>query len=138
MFVIDESKCLDIPIWELSIILEHLPFLPGYKQILHQLLVLRKLAHVVLLTITATSCRVACSLHAIAPLQSSWTPWHNFHPSCSPPRSPRPQPRGPDALRGSQFQAHLCNLVSQCAELHIDFFLKLRQPHVNSAFDYLH
>ena len=28
---IDESKCLDIPIWEFSIIFEHLPFLPGYK-----------------------------------------------------------------------------------------------------------
>ena len=29
--VVDESKCLDIPIWEFSIIWEHLPFLPGYK-----------------------------------------------------------------------------------------------------------
>ena len=27
--VVDESICLDIPIWELSIILEHLPLLPG-------------------------------------------------------------------------------------------------------------
>ena len=27
--VVDESKCLDIPIWEFSIICEHLPFLPG-------------------------------------------------------------------------------------------------------------
>ena len=26
--MVDESVCLDIPIWELSIILEHLPFLP--------------------------------------------------------------------------------------------------------------
>ena len=42
--VVDESKCLDIPILEFSIILEHLPFLAGYKQILHQLLVLRNLA----------------------------------------------------------------------------------------------
>ena len=42
--VVDESKCLDIPIWEISIILEHLPFSPGYKEILHQLLVLRTLA----------------------------------------------------------------------------------------------
>ena len=25
-FVVDESKCLDIPIWECSIVLEHLPF----------------------------------------------------------------------------------------------------------------
>ena len=41
--VVDESKCLDIPIWEFSIILEHLPFLPGYKQILRQLLVLREM-----------------------------------------------------------------------------------------------
>ena len=24
--VVNESKCLDIPIWEFSIILEHLPF----------------------------------------------------------------------------------------------------------------
>ena len=42
--VVDESKCLDIPIWQFSIILEHLPFLPGYKQILRQLLVLRNKA----------------------------------------------------------------------------------------------
>ena len=41
--VVDESKCLDIPILECSIILEHLPFLPGYKQILHPLLDLRTL-----------------------------------------------------------------------------------------------
>ena len=37
--VVDESKCLDTPIWEFSVIFEHLPFLPGYKQILRQLLV---------------------------------------------------------------------------------------------------
>ena len=42
--VVDESKCLDIPIWEFSIILEPLPFLLGYQQILHPLLVLRTLA----------------------------------------------------------------------------------------------
>ena len=42
--VVDESKCLDIPIWEFSKILEHLPFLLGYTQILHQQLVLRTLA----------------------------------------------------------------------------------------------
>ena len=42
--VVDESKCLDIPILEFSIILEHLPFLPGYEQILRQLLVHRNLA----------------------------------------------------------------------------------------------
>ena len=29
--VVDESKCLDTPIWEFSIICEHLPFLLGYK-----------------------------------------------------------------------------------------------------------
>ena len=39
--VVDESKCLDIPIWEFSIICEHLPFLLGYQQILRQLLILR-------------------------------------------------------------------------------------------------
>ena len=33
-----------IPIWEFSIILEHLPFLHGYKQILSLLLVHRNLA----------------------------------------------------------------------------------------------
>ena len=27
--VVDESKCLDTPIWEFSIICEHLPFLLG-------------------------------------------------------------------------------------------------------------
>ena len=42
--VVDESKCLDTPIWDFSIILEHLPFLPGYKQILRLLLVHRNLA----------------------------------------------------------------------------------------------
>ena len=42
--VVDESKYLDIPILELSVILEHLPCLPGYKQTLRQLLVLRTLA----------------------------------------------------------------------------------------------
>ena len=40
----DESKCLDIPILEFSIISEHLPFLLGCKQILRPLLVLRNLA----------------------------------------------------------------------------------------------
>ena len=38
---VDVSNCLDIPIWEFSIIWEHSQFLPGFKQILHQLLVLR-------------------------------------------------------------------------------------------------
>ena len=42
--VVDESKCLDTPIWEFSIICEHLPFLLGYKLILRQLLVHRNLA----------------------------------------------------------------------------------------------
>ena len=42
--VVDESKCLDVPIWEISIICEHLPFSLWYKQILRQLLVLRNLA----------------------------------------------------------------------------------------------
>ena len=41
--VVDESKLLDIPIWEFSVILEHPPFLPGYEQILRLLLVLRNL-----------------------------------------------------------------------------------------------
>ena len=39
--VVDESKCLDTPILEFSIICEHLPFLLGYKQILRLLLVHR-------------------------------------------------------------------------------------------------
>ena len=42
--VVDESKCLDIPILELLIICEHLPFSLGYKLIQRQLLVLRNLA----------------------------------------------------------------------------------------------
>ena len=42
--VVHEPKSLDIPIWEFSIILEHLPFWHGYQQILRQLLVLRNLA----------------------------------------------------------------------------------------------
>ena len=33
--VVDESKCLDTPIWEFSIICEHLPFLLGSQQILY-------------------------------------------------------------------------------------------------------
>ena len=39
--VVDESKCLDTPILEFSIICEHLPFSLGYKQILRLLLVHR-------------------------------------------------------------------------------------------------
>ena len=42
--VVDESKCLDTPIWEFSIICEHLPFLLGYKPILRLLLVHRNQA----------------------------------------------------------------------------------------------
>ena len=42
--VVDESKCLDIPTWEFSIICEHLPFSLGYKPILRLLLVHRNLA----------------------------------------------------------------------------------------------
>ena len=42
--VVDESKCLDIPIWEFSVIWVHPPFLHGKKQILHLLLVHRNLA----------------------------------------------------------------------------------------------
>ena len=42
--VVDESTCLDTPIWEFSIIVEHFPFLPGFKQILRLLLVHRNLA----------------------------------------------------------------------------------------------
>ena len=42
---VDESnKCLDTPIWEFSIVCEHLPFSLGYKQILRPLLVHRNLA----------------------------------------------------------------------------------------------
>ena len=39
--VVDESICLDIPIWECSMIWEHVPILPGCKQILRPLLVHR-------------------------------------------------------------------------------------------------
>ena len=42
--VVDGSKCLDIPMLDLSRIWEHLPFLPGYKQVLRLLLVHRNLA----------------------------------------------------------------------------------------------
>ena len=42
--VVDESKCLDTPILEFSIICEHPPFLLGYKQILRLLLVHRNQA----------------------------------------------------------------------------------------------
>ena len=42
--VVDESKCLDTPILEFSIICEHLPFSPGYKLILRLLLVHRNQA----------------------------------------------------------------------------------------------
>ena len=42
--VVEESKCLDILIWQFSIIFKASCILPGYKQILHQLLVLRNLA----------------------------------------------------------------------------------------------
>ena len=39
--VVDESKCLDNPIFEFSIFCEHLPFLLGYKPILRLLRVHR-------------------------------------------------------------------------------------------------
>ena len=42
--VVDESKCLDTPIWEFSIICEHLPFSLRYTLILRLLLVHRNLA----------------------------------------------------------------------------------------------
>ena len=42
--VVDETKCLDTPIWEFSIICEHLPFSLGYKLILRLLLVHRNFA----------------------------------------------------------------------------------------------
>ena len=42
--VVDESKCLDTPIWEFSKICEHLPFSLGYKLILRLLLVHRNQA----------------------------------------------------------------------------------------------
>ena len=42
--VVDESKCLDIPILELWTICEHLPFLLGFSLILRLLLVHRNLA----------------------------------------------------------------------------------------------
>ena len=35
--MVDESKCLGIPILEFSVIWVHPPFLPGYEQILRQL-----------------------------------------------------------------------------------------------------
>ena len=38
--MVNESKCLDTPIWDFSVICERLPLDLGYKQILHQLLVL--------------------------------------------------------------------------------------------------
>ena len=42
--VVDEFKCLDTPIWEFSIICEHLPFSLGYKLILRLLHVHRNQA----------------------------------------------------------------------------------------------
>ena len=42
--VVDESKCLDTPIWEFSIICEHLPFSLEFKPILRLLLVHRNQA----------------------------------------------------------------------------------------------
>ena len=42
--VVSESKSLDIPIWEFSIIWEHIPFSPGYKLVLRLVLVHRNLA----------------------------------------------------------------------------------------------
>ena len=42
--VVDESKCLDTPILEFSIICEHLPFSLGYEPMLRLLLVHRNQA----------------------------------------------------------------------------------------------
>ena len=56
--MVDESKCLDIPIWEFSIIWEHPPFLPGYKKILRPLLVFHNQAslEIVSMTVAAVIC----------------------------------------------------------------------------------
>ena len=51
--MVDESKCLDIPILEFSVIWVHPSFfLPGYKQILRQLLVLRIQASLEMISMT--------------------------------------------------------------------------------------
>ena len=53
--VVDDTRCLDIPISEFSVILEHLPLLPGFQQILRPLLVLR-----ILTLISMTFAAVIC------------------------------------------------------------------------------
>ena len=53
---VDESKCLDIPIWQLCIICDHLPFVPAYKKILRQLLVHRTLAVWISMTFAVVIC----------------------------------------------------------------------------------
>ena len=58
--VVDESKCLDIPIWEFSTISEHLPFIPGYKQILRLLHVHAQPGNLEMISMTFGGCHLRC------------------------------------------------------------------------------
>ena len=75
--LVDVSKYLDIPIWEFSTIVEHLPFSLGYKQILHQLLVLRTLGSLDMISMTfaAVICDAddPCSVNTASAPELSFT-----------------------------------------------------------------
>ena len=74
--VVDESKCLDIPILEFSIICVHLPFSLGYKLILRLLVCPVHPGSLDLMSITlaAVICDAddPCSANTAHDPQSSW------------------------------------------------------------------
>ena len=88
--------------------------------------------HVVLLTITATSCRVVCSLFcAAAPPQPSWTQWHNSHQNLlatTTTSSATSRTRSLNCMSmrcvGTNSRLHLCDVVDKRTEMHVDSLLK--------------
>ena len=84
--VVDESKCLDTPIWEFLIICEHLPFSLGYKLILRRLLVHRNLA--IWRWYPFTFAAVICEADDPCSVDSAWDPESSF--TTSPRSTTRP------------------------------------------------
>ena len=110
--VVDESKCLDIPIWEFSKIVEHLPFSLGQKQILRQLLVLRTLAiwrwypWLLLLSFEKLMILVQWILHKI---QNHLSQYHTI----SPRSTTRPLSFGAFVSNSAFFKLHMSIRIHQ-------------------------
>ena len=74
-----KNYCLDITIWEFSIISKHLPFKLGCKQILHQLLVLRILVTLNWYPWVLRPSFVMLKFPDLWILQRSWIVFHNVY-----------------------------------------------------------